>query len=390
MNSRKRLLIFTTGRGGGHRSSSNAIEQAIRELDPDVKIISFDAMRLMPGYRGDDNDESGYIELTTKYKMVWKSLFEVSSRFPKGSNRVLMSTIYPRFRRLVLTVKPDAILSLHPCFVGSVIECLQRMNLSIPVCAGIIDLVKHSRLWHDSRCARTFVPTDTMSRELSKEGFQPSTVIHSGFPIGNQFVVTERKEQGSGDKKRVLMVNPSLGSDEETLALIDAALKHDVELTVITGSDRGLKSFLDQHMNDRQAVEVLGYIHDMEQRLAKADVVITKAGPNMVLEAVRMCVPVLITGHILGQEEENYKYVVDNGYGLKCESPQELEDALGRLFENDCELLKAMSRNEQNCHDTQGAAVIAKSVLEILNESDYPRQMDSPRKMAAATQAGVR
>lgn len=390
MSSGKRLLIFTTGKGGGHRSSSNAIEQAIRELAPDIKIISFDAMKLMPGYKGDDNDESGYIELTTKYKMVWKSLFEVSSRFPKGSNRVLASTIYPRFRRLVLTVKPDAILTVHPCFVGSVIVCLERMHLSIPVCTGIIDLVKHSRLWHDPKCARTFVPTETMSRQLIEEGFDPSTVIHSGFPIGKHFTASERTELAPKDKKRVLMVNPSLGGDQDTLALIDTTLKYDVELTVITGSDRGLKAYLDDSLKDRDGVEVFGYVHDMDQRLANADVLITKAGPNMMLEAVRMCVPVLITGHILGQEEDNYQYVVENDYGLKCESPTELDDALQRLFANDCELLKTMSRNEQNCRDTHGATVIAESMLEILRGSDIHRQGNTPTSQANQKQSGDR
>ena len=390
MNDARRILIFTTGRGGGHRSSSNAIEAAIRELDADVRIISFDAMRLMPGYHGDDNDESGYIELTTKYKMVWKSLFEVSSRFPRGSNRVLASTIYPRFRRLVLSVKPDVILSVHPCFVGSVIVCLQRMNLSIPVCTGIIDLVKHSRLWHDQRCLKTFVPTDTMARQLIEEGFRPSAVVHSGFPIGKHFAVIERNESGRGDRRRVLMVNPSLGEDGETLALIEATLKQDVELTVVTGSDRGLKSYLDDNLGDRERVEVLGYVHDMDERLAKADVLISKAGPNMILEAVRMCVPILIKGHILGQEEDNYKYVVDNGYGLKCESPQELDDALQRLFTNGGELLKTMSRNEQRCQDTQGAAVIAESVVGILRDLDSPGQTHETSQAAVETQSGDR
>jgi len=84
------------------------------------------------------------------------------------------------------------------------------------------------------------------------------------------------------------------------------------------------------------------------------------------LEAVKMCVPVIITGFIPGQEEKNYQYIVENGYGLKCGSPKELSDVLNRLFENDYELLKKFSYNEQGCNDTSGAKIVAEHLLKAL------------------------
>ena len=106
----------------------------------------------------------------------------------------------------------------------------------------------------------------------------------------------------------------------------------------------------------------------MDNRLSEADVLIAKAGPNMILEAVKMCVPVIITGHIPGQEEKNYEYIVENGYGLKCGSPKELSHILNRLFNNDYELLKKFSLNEQSCNDISGARVVAEHLLEALNK----------------------
>jgi len=144
------------------------------------------------------------------------------------------------------------------------------------------------------------------------------------------------------------------------------ALKFKVKLTVVTGSDRQLKTYLDQHLSNRPDVEVLGYIHDMPDRLASADLIVTKAGPNMMLEAVSMCVPILITGHILGQEEENYTYVVDNGYGMKCESPAEFESALNTILVDDADSLSRMRANEMACKDTNGAPVIARNLIDIV------------------------
>ena len=364
----KRILVLTSNKSGkgGHRSSSNAIKSALLELAPNVDVKDVDSMEFMPGYTGDENDEQGYVTLTSRYRFFWKFFFEFSSFFAGFSNFILYQTIFKRFRKLVLDYKPDVILSVHPCFVGSVSRCLKRMKLDIPFCTCIIDLVKHSRLWHDKECAITFVPTAAMYNLLLKKGFKKERLVHSGFPIKEKFNRMHKSPRTEILVPNVLMVNPTLKGNKATLALILAALKHQVNLTVITGSNQKLKKYLDEKILGVKNVTVLDYVFDMDARLSNADVIITKAGPNMILEAVKMCVPVLITGHILGQEEKNYQYIVENGYGLKCDSPKELSGALARLFENDYELLKKFSYNEQGCNDTAGANVIAEHLLILL------------------------
>ncbi|MDR0812499.1 MAG: glycosyltransferase [Oscillospiraceae bacterium] len=361
----KRILILTTGNGGGHRSSSDAIKSALLELLPNADVNAYDAMEFMPGY---SSNEQGYISLTSRYRLLWKVFFEITSFFKGISNLVLSKPIYKRFRRFVLDYKPDVILSVHPCFVGSVNICLKKMKLSIPFCTCIIDLVKHSYLWHDKKCEITFVPTSQMYDLLLKKGFEKEKLVHSGFPINESFNKINKNPRTEISVPNVLMVSPSLKSDKVTLDLILTTLKHNVNLTVVTGSNEKLKEYLDKKLIGTNNVTVLGYVRDMDKRLSDADVLIAKAGPNMILEAVKMCVPILITGHILGQEERNYQYIVENGYGFKCDSPKELSDALTRLFANDYELLKKTSRNEQGCNDTSGAKVVAEHLLKTLNK----------------------
>jgi len=240
------------------------------------------------------------------------------------------------------------------------------MKLDIPFCVCIIDLVRHSRLWHDKKCDITFVPTAAMYDLLLKKGFKKERLVHSGFPIKEKFNKINKSPRTEISTPDVLMANPTLKGNKATLELVLATLKHNVNLTVITGHNQKLKKYLDEKLLGVNNVTVLDYVFDMDSRLAATDVIITKAGPNMILEAVKMCVPVLITGHILGQEEKNYQYVVENGYGLKCDSPKELSDALVRLFENDYELLRKFSHNEQDCNDTAGSMVIAKHLLTLL------------------------
>ena len=359
----KRILILSSGKGGGHKSSSDAIRNALLELNPDIEALVFDSMEFMPGYAGEDK---GYISFTTRYRFFWKCFFEFSSFFKGFSNFILSKPIYKRFKQFINDYKPDLILSVHPCFVGSVIGCLKKMKSSIPVYTCIVDLVKHSRLWHDKKCVITFVPTLEMYNALLKKGFTNEKLVHSGFPVNEKFNKVNKSPKTEISVPNVLMVSPSLKRDKVTLKLILAALKHNVNLTVITGKDTRLKEYLDEKLKNVNNVTILGYVSDMDGRLSAADVIIAKAGPNMILESVKMCVPVIITGHIPGQEEKNYKYIVENGYGLKCSSPKELNNALGRLFENDCELLKRISYNEQGCTDLNGARAVAERLLEAV------------------------
>ena len=375
---KKKILILTCGKGGGHRSSSDAIKSALLGLNSGVDVNDFDANELFYGYSGDGGEE-GYISFTTRFRFFWKFFFEITSFFKSFSNFFLYKAIIIHFRKLIENYKPDLILSLHPCFVGSINNCLKKMKLAIPLYTCIIDLVKHSHLWHDKKCEITFVPTLKMYNYLLKKGFKKERLIHSGFPVNEKFNKINKNPKTEILVPNVLMVSPSLKRNKMTLKFILATLKHNVNLTVVTGSNKKLKNYLDNRLTAHMPagghekllnvknVTVLGYVFDLDSRLSNADVLIAKAGPNMILEAVKMCVPVLITGHILGQEEKNYQYIVENGYGLKCDSPKKLNNALDRLFENDYMMLKKFSQNEQDCNDTSGAKAVAQHLLKALN-----------------------
>ena len=55
--------------------------------------------------------------------------------------------------------------------------------------------------------------------------------------------------------------------------------------------------------------------------MAASDCVITKAGPGTIAEALICGLPILLSGFIPGQEAGNVSYVVENGVGAYCDSP---------------------------------------------------------------------
>jgi 1,2-diacylglycerol 3-beta-galactosyltransferase len=58
--------------------------------------------------------------------------------------------------------------------------------------------------------------------------------------------------------------------------------------------------------------------------MAASEFVVTKAGPNTIMEAFATGIPVLITHFVPGQEEGNVRFVVENGAGAYADRPDEI------------------------------------------------------------------
>ncbi|CAK0894504.1 unnamed protein product, partial [Prorocentrum cordatum] len=60
---------------------------------------------------------------------------------------------------------------------------------------------------------------------------------------------------------------------------------------------------------------VLGFVPNVDEYMSAADILVTKAGPGSIAEAMIMGLPCLLTSFIPGQEEGNIAFVVDGGAG---------------------------------------------------------------------------
>ena len=354
----KRILLLTAGNKGGHRSASNAIKKALLEIDSSIMVDDYDSNKLFLGYK-ESTSEQGYITLTTRFRLVWKIFFEFTSFFRRLSNFCLYLAIKRNFTKLLREEKPDIVISLHPCFVGSIIKILKKTEHT-PFYVVVLDPVKHSSLWRDKRTDLTFLPVAETKDSFIKEGFKEDSLVQCGFPLTFS---SPTKKRNFNDKRRLLFVNPSQRSLKKTRELIEVAFAFDVEIDVITGSDFKLKKYLEKHLSKNTRINIYGYVDDMNYRLNNSDIVLTKAGPNIMFEAIAAATPIILTGHLPGQEDKNYTYVLKRGYGYKAEKPKELFNILKTLLIDEPNLLEKISENERNCPDLNGAKNIAEIIL---------------------------
>ena len=357
----KKILILTAGKTGGHRSASNAIKKSLEKLDKDLEIVDYDSNKLFLGYKG-YGGEQGYITLTTRFRFLRKLFFEFTSFIRPISNYFLYHAIKRNFLRLLRNEKPDVILSLHPCFVGSVLKVLKKYK-KIPLYVCVLDPIKFSNLWVDKNVDLYFLPTEETKERFLSKGFNEDKIVLSGFPINFD---KSGEQKVYKNKIKLLYVNPTHKGLRIAKKLIECAYPYNVDIDVITGSDENLKEYLIKKLPKREGLNIYGYVNDMQDRLLEADIILTKAGPNIMFEAILAKTPIVLTGHLMGQEEKNYLYITKHGYGLKAETPSRLSKALKKILIDEPNLLNEIKANEGKCKDTKGAEVIAKTIINLL------------------------
>jgi len=115
------------------------------------------------------------------------------------------------------------------------------------------------------------------------------------------------------------------------LALSKAHLP--IQVIVVTGRNKALQGKFNQ-IEFGTPTKVYGFVDKMPELMHAADIIVTKAGPGTIVEALNSNLPIIITNALPGQEEGNVDYVVRNQVGWMVKRPKDLSRAVQRLIED--------------------------------------------------------
>src|SRR5205085_12577059 len=104
----------------------------------------------------------------------------------------------------------------------------------------------------------------------------------------------------------------------------------------------GTNSALLARYQDVPNLAALPYTQEIAPFMAAADVIMGKAGPNMLFESVMLGKPFIATAYIPGQEQANLSFIQRPGLGWVALQPQEQRSLLTALA-HDASRLSAMS-----------------------------------------------
>jgi UDP-N-acetylglucosamine:LPS N-acetylglucosamine transferase len=182
------------------------------------------------------------------------------------------------------------------------------------------------------------VPTDEAFQIMYRRGMRPSQLQRTGFPVHPKFTtysldqLATRQALGVNPEKFTILVTAGgVGSGRLAELVLDLErFFPDKQLLVITGKNRHTYEELRRRVRSPHS-HIFGFVQNMEAMMAASDLVVTKAGPGTLMEALVMRKPVIVTEAVGMQEQGNIDFVLNYELGLFCPTNERIVGAVREL-----------------------------------------------------------
>ena len=393
----KDILCLSSDTGGGHRSAALAISEALHYLYLDayrMEIIDallnyspFPFNRMVYWYRPLVN-EGIYL-----WKWMWKSTAG------RRRTNLLLNLAYPyvrgRVRGLFQRPEPDAILSVHPVFQHIPLRMVRQLGWRAPFISVITDPISIHPVWLYPQVDLCLVATEEARRRALRAGIPAERIRVTGMPVSLKFAqkvndkFSLRAQLGLAmDRPAVLLVGGGEGMGPMfEIARAVARGRPPAQLCIVAGRNERLRRQLEA-VSWEIPTRVFGFVTNMPEVMGACDLIITKAGPGTIAEALIMGLPIIISGFIPGQEEGNVRWVMEQGVGILAQRPAAIASTVKEWLENDKGSLSQMAARARALGRPQAALDIARAIHELI--SAHPRSVMGTRVTATGSHRDFR
>jgi 1,2-diacylglycerol 3-beta-galactosyltransferase len=422
VNAKERTVLFLIAdTGAGHRSAANAITNAIRIISQKeqeewlARTASVqseggtssttvqDAVEPPPTYRieiVDVFEEYSRFPLREAVKLygptirynprLFGEVFHISNREgPVIAGQILANPlILNGLLRLFTTVQPDIIVSIHPLLNHVTVRALREFDLHIPFLTVVTDLVSVHYSWFADGVDGYIVPTEQARALYLKRGLDPGKVHMLGMPIDPKFTLPlaskeelQRKFGLQPGLPVVLLVGGGDGAGGLQAAVrVISHARLPVQLMVVTGRNKRLYAHLQRTKSHLEVpIKIFGFVQNMPELMHASDVIVTKAGPGTICEALSCELPIILSGYVPGQEEGNVTFVTENDVGVLALDPPTLIDALRRLTKPGSADLRRQLENAKRLSRARASFDIANCILDYLPDRSEQNVWQSAR-----------
>lgn len=361
VNLPRRILFLISDTGSGHRNAANAIAKTLQLLYEqehtygapiscvDIRIVDVFAECARFPLR---ETVSLYGPVTRRSPRLYGQIFHMTNsreRF-SAANHLYQPFLRRGLRSLIERTHPDIIVSVHPLLNHVTLQALNDTGLRIPIITVVTDLVSAHVSWFARGVDACVVPT-LATKNLALANGLPSKRIHAlGMPVDPDFTISttataaERRHALNLDVNLpvVLLTGGGEGARGLAEAVQEVASQHlSVQLLVVTGRNRQLYVHLQQMLPHSQTpMRILGFVQNMPELMRASDIIVTKAGPGAISEAVTCGLPIVLTGALPGQEAGNIDFVLRNGLGVLAPTPKSVARHLSSLLDGSASQLE--------------------------------------------------
>jgi 1,2-diacylglycerol 3-beta-galactosyltransferase len=252
-------------------------------------------------------------------------------------------------------------------------RAIKQSGRHIPFIVVITDPVTLHRAWVTHDVDQYIVATPEARENALKYGLPDDKIKVIGMPIDPKFFLRDKEKQVAREHEHlkpraftILLMGGGEGAGKmlEIIEEIDRQ-KLAVQLIVITGRNKSLETKL-KKVSDKFSfpMRVFGFTDQVHELMAESDLIVTKAGPGTIAEAMAMGLPIIITSWLPGQEEGNVEFVVRENVGRVSQDPDKVVEIIKEMQQPD-EFAK-YQENIKRVSRPQAAIEIAQEIFSHL------------------------
>ncbi len=311
--SKLRIFFATIAAGGGHVATARAMAQAVEATYPGEFEVEMSDYMLELGRR-----HPGVRTFDARHKALWKAIL-ARPHLARYGQRLLDAAprlTYAAHRRLLRSFAavvaedmkararghaPALVVTNHPFLTVSFTLAQQARGFpDVPVVHFATEPLDASALWREPHAERVAVPSRAALRDLRRMGVAEDKLDLVGYPVQQPFLhapsqAEARCHLGLSDTFTCLVSLGSEGVGRGAERTVRALLELGVQVVAVTGHNERLRARLEASTSGHINFTVRGFVDNMAQYLAACDLMVGKAGPASVMEALAVGRPVLVT-----------------------------------------------------------------------------------------------
>ena len=208
----KRILVLSASVGAGHMRAAQAVELALRQLDPEAEVRNVDVLELTNAAFRRFYAKT-YFDLVNNAPYVLGYFYDMMDRKPSPQHKsdrlrlAIEKLNLGRFLKLLRKEPWDIIVNTH-FLPAEIIASLRRKNqIDTPHFTVTTDFETH-RLWVNQPCDHYFTATEEGAAYLTYWGVPETDITVTGIPIHPVFSEDKdcqdcRQRQGLGNDRPV-------------------------------------------------------------------------------------------------------------------------------------------------------------------------------------------
>lgn len=353
----KKIIVLYASLGGGHFKAAEGIKNYISDNYKNCDVQMIDALK----YTNKIVDKiviKSYVNMAKYSPKMWGEIYKFSEKqySPANFSNAVQMILSNKLLNLLEYEKPDSIISTHPFITEMVASLKKREKFDVELNVIITDYASH-KFWElkPEYVNRYFVANNEMKAGLVFNGISENKIFVTGIPVNPAFF----KEYDKISIYNEFDLNPNLktflvfGGGEYGLSNVKdffsglLAVNEEIQIVAIAGKNIKTQNTFKKIASDfDKKVIVLGYTTKIPELMNIADVVISKPGGLTTTEILVSNIPFIIINPIPGQEEENARFLLNNGAAVRLYNAEKATPFFENFLNNEVRIthMKAMQK----------------------------------------------